>query len=141
MYDKYHLHFGIWTNEGCFHKIYRYLSPIASSQAALTVSQQRHLVSFVKIPSKISWTQVGSVLQLCCDPPFVVPAEETLLLLLTLLVLLCLSFSFSFAFSPLIQSLAFQSKYMVFPTVDDYFFLFTTSWKLLLLAFLEITTC
>ena len=72
------------------------LSPRCSTK--LTVSQQRHLVSFVRIPSKISWTHVGSVLQFCCDPPFVVPAEEMLLLLLTLLVLLCLSFSFSFSF-------------------------------------------
>ena len=79
------------------------LSPRCSTK--LTVSQQRHLVSFVRIPSKISWTHVGSVLQFCCDPPFVVPAEEMLLLLLTLLVLLCLSFSFSFAFSPSIESL------------------------------------
>jgi len=34
------------------------------------------------------------------DTPFIVPADEMLLLLLTLLVLLCLSFSFSFARSP-----------------------------------------
>ena len=78
-------------------------SILTGCSTKLTVSQQRHLVSFVRMPSKISWTQVGSVLQFCCDPPFVVPAEEMLLLLLTLLVLLCLSFSFSFAFSPWIK--------------------------------------
>lgn len=76
----------------------------------LTVSQHKHLVSFVKVPSNISWTQVFSCFPVFCAwfVPLhvvvlaVVPTEETLPLLLTLLVLLCFSFSFSRTFSPVL---------------------------------------
>ena len=74
---------------------------------SLTVSQQRHLVSFVRVPSNISWIQVGSGggFGWLCALLAVEYSEFTLFLLLTLLVLpkRSRSFSLSFCFSPVMR--------------------------------------
>ena len=73
----------------------------------LTVSQQRHLVSFVRVPSNISWIQVrsGGGFGWLCALLAVEYSEFALLLLLTLFVLpnRSLSLSPAFCFSPVVK--------------------------------------